>query len=201
MKKIILGCVFGSFLVGCAQGPIQLPQNVRTIPMNGFPNQTQIDTVDESFKPNKEVTFDNIKLCAAQVFQNNSVSLNDTAGSFFGSYTGNYYEKNNSQTINSANLFKYIDEKNKIVIVTGNTKTKAQQAGLITDIVQYDVKLEDKSNEIKFTFQNILRAQQNTGALQNSGFSSIGTWSGARAPGVIESLNTLASKYKNCINE
>lgn len=201
MKRIILGCLLGLSLVGCAQGPIQLPQNVKTIPMVGMQNQTQIDKIDESFKPNKDVTFEKIKLCSAQVFQNNSVTLNDNVGSFVGSYTGHFYEKSNNQTINPTNLFKYVDEKSNILIISGNTKTKAQQAGLITDIIQYDAKIEKDSNEIKFTFQNILKAQQSTGVVQNSGFGPIGTWSGARAPAVIESLDLLANKYKNCVNE
>ncbi|WP_228711921.1 hypothetical protein [Acinetobacter sp. FDAARGOS_541] len=44
-----------------------------------------------------------------------------------------------------------------------------------------------------------MRAQQNTGTSSNNGFRQVGTWAGARAPGVIEALDGVAHKYQNCV--
>lgn len=86
------------------------------------------------------------------------------------------------------------------MILSGRAKTKHQQGGLVVDIIQYDVKLISNPDSIKMIFMNIKAAQENTGVITNTGFRSIGTWSGARAPAAIETLDRLADKFKRCID-
>lgn len=198
MKKIVLlGFLIG--FVGCSSSPIDLPSNIKTVP-TGMGNSTYIDEIDKSFQLEKEIDFDKLKSCSVDVFANESVLLRDSAGSFVGAYTGNYYQNNNSSVIQGGNLFKYVDEKGKALVVNGRIKTKPQQGGLIVDIIQYEVKLALNTNRIKIVFQNIKAAQENTGGTSNMGFRNIGTWSGARAPAAIEAIDQISERYKKCIN-
>lgn len=198
MKKYLPLMVISS-LVGCSSAPIALPKNVSTVP-TGTGQSTYIDKIDHSFSTSKSISFSNIKVCAASVFTNDSVSLKDAAGSFVGAYSGQYYEKSNSQQISAGNVFKLIDEQSNTIIVTGNMKTKPQQGGLIVDYIKYDAKISLINSNVQLVFQNIQAAQQNTGGSSNNGFRSIGTWSGARAPAAIETIDNLATSFKNCLN-
>ena len=195
MKKLALGILILTGLLGCAQEPIQLPNNVRTISM-GLAKQTQIDTVDKSFDANQNVDFAKVKLCLVDNVQNENVNLKDSSGSIIGNRAGQYYEKINTQNIASANLIKYLDESTKTIVVTGNTRTPPS---FIVDIVKYDLKVQQQGQHFKVVFQNILRAQQDTGTISNRGFNPIGTWNGARAPRIISTLDVVANKFENCI--
>ena len=198
MKKLILFLGVG-ILVGCSSAPIQLPSNVKTIP-SGMGQSTYIDKVDHSFIPSKNVTFSNLKICAASTFTNDGVTLKDSSGSFVGAYTGRYYQQNNKQQINGGDVFKLIDEQSNIFIATGNKKTRPQQGGLIVDFIKYDAKVALSNNHVQLQFQNIQAAQQSTGSSSNDGFRPVGTWAGARAPAAIETINNLAVSFKNCVN-
>lgn len=198
MRKLILAGVVGA-LIGCSSTPIQLPSNVKTIP-SGMGQSTYIDKVDHSFIPSKNVTFSNLKICAASTFVNDAVTLKDNAGSFVGAYTGRYYQQNNKQQVNGGDIFKLIDEQSSTLIATGNKKTKSQQGGLVIDFIKYDAKISLSNNHVQLQFQNIQAAQQSTGVLSNDGFRPIGTWAGARAPAAVETINNLAVDFKNCVD-
>lgn len=197
MKKLILVGVFGALLGGCSSTPISLPENISTTP-TGMGQSTYIDKINHSFATANPASFEKLKLCAVETFSNESILLQDSAGSFVGAYTGNYYNRANSQQIQGGNIFKYEDKGSLTFVATGNTKTKPQQGGVIVDFVKYDAKVSIKNNTVELVFQNINAAQQNTGAASNSGYRQVGTWSGARAPGVISAIDTLAVKFKNC---
>lgn len=198
MKKYLLIIGFGA-LVGCSSAPVTLPSNVSTIP-TGVGQSTYIDKINYSFITQKPVSFSTVKVCAASTFTNDGVSLQDSAGSFVGAYSGQYYEKSNSQQISGGNVFKLIDDQSNTIIATGNKKTKAQQGGLIVDYIKYDAKISLIENKVQVQFQNIQAAQQNTGGSTNNGYRPIGTWSGARAPAAIETIDNLATSFKNCLN-
>lgn len=186
-------------LVGCSSNPIELPSNIKTIP-TGMGNSTYIDEIDKSFQVTSEVPFEKIKACSADVFTNESVVLIDSAGSFVGIYTGNYYQNKNSAVVQGGNLFKYVDENGKSLIANGRIKTKPQQGGLIVDIIQYEAKISLNNNNINLKFKNLKAAQENTGGISNLGFRNIGTWSGARAPAAISAIDQVANKFQNCVN-
>ncbi|MCJ0828705.1 hypothetical protein MN869_09620 [Acinetobacter sp. NIPH1876] len=198
MKKIILlSLIIG--LVGCSSNPIDLPSNIKTIP-TGMGNSTYIDEVDKSFQLSTEVPFEKIKACSADIFTNDSVVLRDSAGSFVGIYTGNYYQNKNSAVVQGGGLFKYVDDSGQTLVASGRIKTKPQQGGLIVDIIQYDAKISLSKNNVGLKFKNLKAAQENTGGTSNVGFRNIGTWSGARAPAAISAIDQVATKFKNCVN-
>lgn len=199
MKKLIILGTIGLFITGCSSTPIVLPSNVSTVP-SGMGQSTYIDHIDYSFSPTKTLKFSDLKVCAATIFTNDGVILKDSAGSFVGAYTGNYYHKNNSQSVSGGDVFKLIDDENNILIATGNKKTKPQQGGLVTDFIKYDAKIRLNKDKVSLVFQNIQAAQQSTGSVANDGFRPIGTWSGARAPAAIETLDSLATGFKGCLD-
>ena len=90
MKKIILLGVL-VVITGCSSNPIELPNTIKTVP-TGMGNSTYIEQIDKSFQVEKDLTFQKIKACSADVFVNDSVVLRDSSGSFVGVYTGNYYQ-------------------------------------------------------------------------------------------------------------
>lgn len=199
MKNYVILGVLGVILGGCSSAPISLPSNVATIP-SGVGESTYLDKIDHSFTPSKSVDFGQIKLCAASVFTNDTMILQDNSGSFFGSYTGKYYEKNNTQQLAGGDVFKYVDEKTNTLIATGNTKTRPQQGGLIFDYIKYDAKISLDKNNVQLVFQNLKAAQESTGTATNKGFRQIGTWSGARAPAALEAIEKVAISFKGCLN-
>ncbi len=71
---------------------------------------------------------------------------------------------------------------------------------MIVDYIKYDAKISLIENKVQVQFQNIQAAQQNTGGSTNNGYRPIGTWSGARAPAAIETIDNLATSFKNCLN-
>ncbi len=200
MKKLVFIGVFLSSLVGCSSKPISLPSNVTTIP-SGIGDSTYLDKINHSFENNNSVSFDKIKLCSVETFNNDGVMLKDAAGSFVGAYTGHYYHNSNNNYIQGGSSLKYEDKNTLTLIATGTTKTKAQQGGVIVDYVKYDAKITMEGNKINLIFQNISAAQQNTGASANDGFRQVGTWAGARAPGVISAIDMLANRFKSCVNQ
>lgn len=199
MKKILLIGITGVLAGGCSSKPINLPTNVKTIP-SGMGQSTYIDQIDHSFIPAKILNFSDLKICAASVFKNDAVILQDASNSYVGAFTGNYYSNTKTQAISGGDVFKLIDEPSKTLIATGNKKTAPQQGGLIVDSIKYDAKITLHNNKVGLIFQNIEAAQQNTGASTNSGYRQIGTWSGARAPAAIATINGLAQSFKSCLN-
>lgn len=182
-------------LAGCSTAPIVLPPNVTT--MQGAYNASYLDKVDESYQPDKSIEFDKMKLCIAENVINNDVTLRDSAGSFVGSYTGHYYENGKTQNVSGRQTFKYIDDKNNLLIANGTTQTTSY---LITDIIKYDLKAGTSPDKVSLIFSNITRAQQNTGAATNTGFQQAGAWYGARTETIIGALHNVAVKLKDCLS-
>ena len=184
------------FLAGC-QTTVELPSNVTTVA--GTSGQgTYVDKADFSFDASSGVAFAALKLCIAETVQNQAVQLRDGAGSFVGPATGTYYRANNVQTQGGGEIFKYSDDSLSTLIATGTTMAAPSTMGLVQDIVRFDLKASVKGSRVGLLFQNVTRAQQNTGAAANTGFGPVGAWPGARAPDVVAALEAVAAKIRGC---
>lgn len=186
-----------SSVAGCAS-QVQLPSNVSITP--GSNSGLYMDKVDFSFNAMKPVPFDKIKLCVAENISNNAVSLNDTAGSFVGAATGTYYQANNSQSVSGGEVFKYVDDKLATLIAKGTAVATSKSLAVTKDFIRFELKASSSDSNVGLIFSNITRAQQNTGSIANDGFNPVGVWSGARAPDVYATLESVASKIRNCVN-
>ena len=182
-------------LTACAT-PGQLPDRVHTV--TGSSGGTYIARVDFSYVPPQPRSFSQLKLCIAEHVHQQGAQLSDTAGSFVGAATGTYYQVNRSQTVIGGPVFKYIDEGATTLVASGLTRTESS-GGLVVDLVRFDLKAATGPQGLTLVFSQIERAQQNTGGTANDGFGPVGTWAGARAPGVYTALEHLADRLKACL--
>lgn len=195
MKKTTLLPLTLLALLGCAS-QVPLPSNVATT-QNG--SNTYIDRIDYSYTSTTNPKFSTLKLCVAENFTNNDITLSDSGSSFSGAYTGTFYQVNKTQNVAGRDVFKYVDDTTSTLIAIGTTTSISQQLIPITDIVKFEVKSSVSGNNVQIEFFNITRAQKDTGYASNDGFNPVGAWSGARAPDVVASLESMANKIKSCL--
>jgi hypothetical protein len=172
----------------------QVPSNVATTA-----NGKHMESVDFSYSGDQPKDFKKLKMCIAENITNDAVSLQDSAGSFVGPATGTYYHNTNSQTAQGGAVFKYVDDDSSALIASGTADGGSTAFGLTRDIVRFDLKAAIDDKVITLRFNNITRAQKNTGTLANDGFTPVGMWRGAGAQKVYASLEAIASKLKTCI--
>jgi hypothetical protein len=173
-----------------------------TLPSNAIltPGSTQyIDRIEFPSPRSATATFSKVKLCLAQNVQNDQATLRDSAGSFVGAYTRNYYQSNNVQTVGGGSVFKYVDDAAGTAILNGMTVVPPSGAILSADYVRFEVKAVAAPSSVNLTFYAITRAQQNTGSMSNSGFAPVGVWTGSRAEGVYNAVEQVATTVKTCI--
>jgi len=200
LKIKIASTVLMVAVLSACETMVELPANVTTVSMNaGMGQGNFIDKADFSFDATREPAFSELKLCVAENVQNQAVQLRDSAGSFVGRATGTYYQTNNVQTQSGGAVFKYVDDGLATLVATGTTMAAPSSMGLVQDVVRFDLRASVKGKNVALLFQNITRAQQNTGTSANDGFSPVGAWSGARAPGVIAALEAVAGKLRQCV--
>lgn len=161
-----------------------------SLPSNAIVQDQYLDRID--FSSPAAVDFSRLKLCVAENVHNDSVTLQDNAGSFVGRASGTFYAQSNTQTVQGGSVFKYADADTGTVIASGSTTA----AILLTkDIVRYEAKATVAGTLV---FSHITRAQQSTGSLTNDGFGPVGVWAGARSEGVYAALEAVATKLKGC---
>lgn len=171
-----------------------LPSNVTTTAVSK--RAVYIDTIDFSYQTLQPTEFSKLKLCVAENISNNAVSLQDSAGSFVGPATGNYYQNNRTQTVQGSGIFKYLDDNAATLIATGTAD--GGKLAFTRDVLKFDLKAGVSGNDVTIKFSNITRAQQNTGSSANNGFNPVGVWKGARAKQVYGAIEAVANKVKSC---
>lgn len=78
-----------------------------------------VDKIDWSFSPGRAVDFSKVKRCVAVNPTNDEIQLTDSAGSWVGPATGNYYQKGNSSTVAARDIFKIVDDQEKFLLAQG----------------------------------------------------------------------------------
>lgn len=174
-------------------GSNDLPDNVSTTESG---RAIYIDSIDFSYQASQSHEFSKLKLCVAENVTNHVVTLQDSAGSFVGAATGNYYRSSQSQTVQGGGIFKYVDDAAAILIATGTTE--GGKIAFSRDLLKFDLKAGINGSDVTIKFSNILRAQQSTGSIANDGFNPVGAWKGARANKVYDALEAVANKVKAC---
>jgi hypothetical protein len=196
IRLLVLGLAIG---VGPAYAKsVDAPSNMTT--KTGAYRGQYIDTVDFSFAPAGPVTFSKLKLCAAQRIANSGVALNDSSGSFVGPATGTYYRNSNTSVAEGGNTFKYSDDHQQAVVVSGTVDAGASSLGLVRDFVRFDLTLAIEESRIVMEFRNVTRAQQNTGNMANDGFQPVGVWKGSRFQKVYAALENAAHEIRACVD-
>lgn len=178
-------------LAGCASlsEPVALPENVV------INENKSIKSI--SFHENISPSFDKIDKCLALNIKNKNVGLSDSSNTYVGAYTGNIYNSGNSYTDFASKDKVYSNQKDKIVVVNGNTEYSKY---LIDYVVRFRMLVQNKNNKTTILFDDINRAQLSTGYAVNDGFQPIYTHLGAHSDTAVNSLEIIKNEIVSCLS-
>jgi len=198
MKKVFLFGIVGVLLTGCAHTSVDKDlSEVQGVTLKdiGY-GQQAIDTYMVTKNVGSNVG--DVKICLASTISNASVTLNDSSGSFFGSYSGYYYQNTNTTTVQGGNSI--ITESKDKVVGTGVAEYYSNGLLPILHYARYIVTVSPQKTKTQYLFTKIEQAAKDTGSAANDGFSYVGAWSGASPMKVIGSLDSEVEKITKCLN-
>ena len=134
--------------------------------------------------------------CVASNVTNESVSVHDTAGSFVGSYTGNYYQVNRAREVGGGNIIQYISQDGTEVIARG---TMRYTAAMIERATRFTLSIKDDGISRKYIFNNVEVAQMNTGNWPNSGYQKAAMNPGTGGGHILKNMKALANDIDSCM--
>lgn len=151
----------------------------------------------ESYTVTRNQTSSNniLSMCVRNSIDNHAVILQDNANSFVGA-SGTYYNINKQYVVNGgANIQQQLPNG---IVAQGVTYYSSM---LIGYAVKYQLTVRQNNDNISYTFNNIQQAQQNTGSMNNYGFSQIFTdkWSASGATSVVKKLDEEVDKIDSCL--
>ncbi|MCT2400407.1 hypothetical protein [Novosphingobium mangrovi (ex Huang et al. 2023)] len=189
LAKIIAISAFFA-LPAMASGKDNIPANV-TVATN-----RTVEKIDWSFPTDTPVEFSRVKRCVATNLHNDEVQLRDSAGSWVGPATGNYYQRDNRATVQGGGIFKVVDDQSQYLVAQGQTD---KTMGLSGWIMRFDLEAAVEQSQVVLVMRNVKLAAGNTGSMGNDGFQPLGTW--FRFKSNYAALETVASALKSCISE
>lgn len=139
-----------------------------------------------------------LKICVSRNVTNREVNLTDSSGSFYGSYSGRYYNIQKGSTIQGGDIIDSYDSAGTI-IAHGNS-SYLFSSGIISvkRVVRFTLDIVPSKTDVIYTFSNIQQAQLDSGTLPNNGFSNVGTWEGAGPVQVVDVLKKTVSDISTC---
>lgn len=153
-----------------------------------------VEKIDWSFPTELPLEFSRIKRCVATNIHSDEVQLRDSAGSWVGPATGNYYQRDNRGTAQARDTFKIVDDKSQFLIAHGQTD---RTSGLSGWIIRFDLEAGLEQGHVILTMRNLKLAASSTGSLGNDGFQPLGSW--YRFKSNYAALDAVAATVKACI--
>lgn len=180
-------------LSACSSTPATLPQGVTLRP--GKASGGYIDTRELRVRP---APFKRVEFCLAQEVSNPGVTL---TGGTAAPFVLDRYPRTSTVNVGGGNIFKYQDANAGVAIVTGTTDAGPSLLGTTRLIVRFDLSASapEGSADTLLTFRNIARADQDTGAITNDGFTPVGSWEAAQPEAVVAALDGIASAIDSCL--
>lgn len=182
-------------LAGCSTPTVMPALAQYDIQMEPWQSGKSVEAV--TFKHAGGVSGDRLPSCVARIVANDSITLSDTANSFYGAYTGNYYSNSRSSESSGGDVLTYVGEGGQSVVARGSVGYEA--SGLVRRAVRFSLAIDVKDGIRVMKFSRLEQAQINTGAAANTGFNKIGAWSGATPDLAIASLEKLAGQINDCL--
>lgn len=200
--RILLAAAVSLLMTGCAT-------NVRSPALAGLENvQYELGAHDNEYVKSAAFSYegqvpdaDALPMCVAKVVQNRSVTLKDSSRGYVGAYSGMYYGNQAAREAGGGTVIQYVSDDKKSIVAQGATSYSFGGLIPIQESVRFGLSAKVTGNARSLIFDRIERAQLNTGAVSNSGFTKVGAWSGARPEMVIKSLRTLADDLNNCLSQ
>ena len=196
IKYLLLSAISAAILSGCATtAPSDLPSNITTKPVNAG---QAVDNIRFEYTAKQPIDFSYVKLCVAQNIKYDSVRLSDSSASFVGSYTGNYYNIAKSTTEQARDSIILVDDSKGFIIARGTTQPFSANLG-VSRIARFIISIETDGNKLSMLLDNVEQAQLNTGAAQNSGFSTVGTWFGSGFDYAYSAITATKDSLTSCL--
>lgn len=155
-----------------------------------------VQLIDWSFQFDRPLEFSRLKRCVAANVQSDQVQLRDSAGSWVGPATGNYYSGDNRTTVQGRDIFKFVDEKAQVMVVQGQTD---RTSGLSGWIIRFDLEVALEPQNVVMVMRNLKLAASNTGVAANDGFRPLGSW--YRFKSNYAALAAVTSVLKECLTQ
>lgn len=192
MNKIIIATILGALLAGCST--VRMPE-LSQYQAEFAPYASSESVSAVTFR--RSGTVGNLPQCIAEVVSNQGETLSDSAGSFFGTYTGNYYVSKNSSQSTGGNVIEYVSSDKGSVIASGSVRYQVN--ALVARSVRF--KLSAKQGEAGriYRFGSLQQAQLDSGVASNNGYNPIGSWAGANPDLAVKSLNYLVDQIDGCL--
>lgn len=134
--------------------------------------------------------------CVASIVSNDPVTLSDSAGSFVGAYTGNYYQAGSRREVGGGNVIQYISPGGEDIVAKGTTM---YTSGLVQRSVRFTLRIRDLGPGRLYQFSGIEQAQTSTGIVPNTGYNRVHAAPGGGAGHVLGSLKTVTGDLEACI--
>ncbi|MGB3393231.1 MAG: hypothetical protein WA956_05675 [Stenotrophomonas sp.] len=189
MRKIALVAALLACCSTAAAKNVVLPDNVTLRP--GNMSGSYIDTVRAGAGA---ASFSKLKLCLAQNVSNPSLMI---TGGTNAPFSFNPHGKTQTTAVQGGDIFKYQDEGERTAIVMGSVA--GANVVLSRRIIRFELTATANDDGTALTFTNIEHATENTGSVENSGFTPVGAWKGAKPLSVIEALDGLAARIASCL--
>lgn len=192
MSKITIAAVLGVLLAGCstARMPELSQYQAEFAP---FASAESVSAV--TFR--RPGTVGNLPQCIAEVVSNQGETLSDSAGSFFGAYTGNYYVSHNASQATGGNVIEYVASDRGSVVASGSVRYQVN--ALVARSVRFKLSAKQGETGRIYRFGSLQQAQLDSGVAANNGYNPLGSWAGANPDLAVKSLSHLVDQIDGCL--
>lgn len=192
MRKITIATVLGVLLSGCstARMPELSQYQTEFVP---YASAEAVSAVTFS----RPGTKGNLPQCIAEIVSNQGETLSDSAGSFFGTYTGNYYSAHNATQASGGKVIEYVASDSGAVVASGSVRYQVN--ALVARSVRFKLSAKQGETGRIYRFGSLQQAQLDSGVAANNGYNPIGSWAGANPDLAVKSLNYLVDQIDGCL--
>lgn len=139
-----------------------------------------------------------LPVCVAQHVTNREVSLSDSSSSFWGPYSGRYYNLQRTYGVGGGNVIQQVGDDGRVVVAQGVTRYQA--GALVERYVRFTLTARQLSTGTSFRFAALEQAQANTGAVANMGYTKIGSFAGSNPDQAAATLKVVADNIYHCLS-
>jgi len=200
MKGVLIATVLTVFLSGCvSQERAAFLNNTPGVELGHKDGYEYLKGYSVTFPSQGKYELDSLKSCVIKNITNNEVQLSDGSRSFTGAYTGNYYNITSKSQINGSEVIK--TDTSSGLIFAGNGSYLTDGVLAVKRVVRFVGEIKQKDGKTLFEFANIQQAQTDSGAIPNSGFYDVASFSAASPDKVIGVLRESASNINSCLQK
>ena len=139
----------------------------------------------------------NLTQCVAEVVSNQGETLTDSSGSFFGAYTGNYYNVERNTSVAGGSVIEHAVPDSSAVVASGSTRYSA--GALVERSVRFKLTAKQSEAARSYRYSSIGQAQLNSGVVANTGYGPVGAFQGANPDLALQALAAVTDNIETCL--